>query len=90
MEENEMFGPSKLANKYLAGLKGIEIGGSYHNQFFLDTINVDFTDSCDTVFKESEIEISHKTLHVDVVSNVVEFQDVDDKVGNGFTIIIKK
>ncbi|MDR2427261.1 MAG: class I SAM-dependent methyltransferase [Endomicrobium sp.] len=32
---------SALANKYLKGLRGIEIGGSSYNDFFLNTINID-------------------------------------------------
>lgn len=37
-----MFFPiSKHATALLSGLKGIEIGGAAHNQFCLDTINVD-------------------------------------------------
>jgi hypothetical protein len=31
------FMESKLAHQYLDGLKGIEIGGSAHNSFGLDT-----------------------------------------------------
>lgn len=34
--------PSKLACRYLSGLRGVEIGGSAYNRFFLDTVNVDF------------------------------------------------
>jgi SAM-dependent methyltransferase len=35
---------SALANKYLKGLRGIEIGGSSYNNFFLNTINIDYAD----------------------------------------------
>ena len=38
------FKDSQLAHKYLDGLKGLEIGGSAHNPFNLDTLNVDYTD----------------------------------------------
>jgi len=34
--------PSKLANQYLGGLRGVEIGGASYNNFFLQTINVDY------------------------------------------------
>ena len=47
---------SALAHEYLDGLSGIEIGGSSHNSFGLDTKNVDYTDSLDTIFKKAEIE----------------------------------
>lgn len=35
------FPPSAHATALLKGLKGVEIGGAAHNQFHLDTINVD-------------------------------------------------
>lgn len=67
-----LFGrPSKLANRYLKGLKGIEIGGSSYCQFFLDTINVNFTDTSadSTVFSEKEYELTGECLKVDVVAS---------------------
>lgn len=36
-----IFKDSKMAHKYLDGLKGIEIGGAAHNPYNLNTINVD-------------------------------------------------
>jgi SAM-dependent methyltransferase len=33
--------PSALADRYLRGLRGMEIGGASFNAFFLDTLNVD-------------------------------------------------
>ena len=41
---SKVFPESKLAHKYLDGLKGVEIGGSYHNAWGLDIINVDRAD----------------------------------------------
>jgi hypothetical protein len=38
---SKRFRESTLAHRYLDGLKGLEIGGSYHNAFGLDTLNVD-------------------------------------------------
>lgn len=61
------FPESKLAHKYLDGLKGIEIGGSAHNPFGLDTINVDYTDAI-TPYKEEELALCRTMLKVDVVS----------------------
>jgi len=71
------FQESALAHKYLDGLEGIEIGGSAHNPFGLNTINVDYTDSMDTPFKLEEQEICGEKLHVDVVSegDKLPFQD---------------
>lgn len=63
------FKDSALAHKYLDGLKGIEIGGSAHNPFHLNTINVDFTDDMETVFKKAEFELCGEKLKVDVVAD---------------------
>lgn len=63
------FKESALAHKYLDGLVGIEIGGSAHNAFGLDTINVDYTDSMDTVYKNMEIELCGEALPVDVIAS---------------------
>ena len=59
---------SKLAHQYLDGLCGIEIGGSAHNPFGLNTRNVDNTDRMDTVYKLEEIQICGKALKVDIVA----------------------
>jgi SAM-dependent methyltransferase len=61
------FPPSQLANKYLTGLRGIEIGGSAHNQFFLDTLNVNYTDE-NTCFSENESLLVGHVLKVDIVA----------------------
>jgi len=63
------FKESILAHKYLDGLKGIEIGGSAHNPFGLDTINVDKYAEMDTVFKLDEQKLCGEKLAVDVVAN---------------------
>jgi SAM-dependent methyltransferase len=60
---------SALAHHYLDGMKGLEIGGSIHNPFGLDTLNVDYTASLDTIFKQAEVEIAGGTLPVDVVAS---------------------
>ena len=63
-----MYPESKLAHKYLDGLEGIEIGGSAHNPFGLNTLNVDRFRSMDTQFKKEEEELCGKKLPVDIVS----------------------
>lgn len=63
------FPPSALAARYLTGLKGVECGGSAHNSFFLDTVNVDNTDSMDTVYKKQEIELCGEAMPVDFVAD---------------------
>jgi SAM-dependent methyltransferase len=60
---------SALANSLLTGLKGIEMGASAHNPFGLDTLNVDWTDSLDTSWKEEEIKMCGETAVVDVVAD---------------------
>ena len=63
------FSESAIAHKYLKGLKGLEIGGSSHNPFGLDTLNVDVTNSFDTVFKQQEIQLCGEALKVDIITN---------------------
>lgn len=58
---------SELAHKYCVG-KGLEIGGSIHNPFSLDTLNVDITDSMETKFKKEEVRLCGKALPVDIVA----------------------
>ena len=62
------FGESALAHRLLDGLKGLEIGGSAHNQFGLDTKNVDVTERTDTTFKKLEVKFVNRTLPVDIVA----------------------
>ncbi len=69
-----IFPPSELANRWLlplakAGGAGIEIGGSAHNDFQIpNTINVDYTDSLDTIYKQDEIRLCGRAMKVDVVA----------------------
>jgi len=64
----EKFKESKLAHKYLDGLKGIEIGGAAHNPFGLNTINVDINGNMDSNYKKKEIELCGEALKVDKVA----------------------
>lgn len=63
------FQESALAHGYLDGLKGLEIGGSYHNAFGLDTLNVDFTNAMDTEFKREEVTLCGEAMPVDIVAH---------------------
>lgn len=71
---------SALALKYCIG-SGLEIGGSAHNSFGLNTKNVDFTDDLSTVYKLAEIDTCGEVLPVDIVAPgdklPVEDQSVD-------------
>jgi len=60
------FPESKLAHKYLDGLKGVEIGGSYHNAWGLDIINVDRADPPEG---NGSREVCGEDLPVHVVAN---------------------
>ena len=59
---------SKLAHQYLDNLIGIEIGGSAHNSFGLNTINVDRYKSMSTGSKLAEERLCGKKMPVDVVA----------------------
>jgi len=64
-----VFPESALAHALLDGLEGVEIGASAHNPFGLNTINVDFTNSSEMVFKRKEKDLSGgRTVAVDVVA----------------------
>jgi SAM-dependent methyltransferase len=67
--QKKFFRESALAHKLLDGLRGIEIGGSAHNAFGLNTLNVDYTDDYTTVFKKQEIELVGKCMKVDIVAS---------------------
>lgn len=60
------FPESALAHRYLDGLKGLEVGGSYHNPFGLDTKNVDYTE--ENYYKGLERKFTGKTLPVDIIA----------------------
>lgn len=62
------FQESKLAHKYLDGLSGIEIGGSAHNPFGLNTRNVDYCPDMTTVFKQAELRLCGEALPIDIVA----------------------
>lgn len=66
--QQEKFRESKLAHQLLDGKRGIEIGGSSHNAFGLNTLNVDYTDDSTTVFKQEEKVKFGQPLKVDIVS----------------------
>lgn len=62
------FPESQRAHAYLDGLRGLEIGGSAHNPFGLKTLNIDYTDSPFTFFKQTEISLCGTYLKVDLVA----------------------
>lgn len=58
--------PSKLANRYLGGLRGLEIGGAAYNNFFLRTINVDYTTRPPTAIMQ--LQWAGRLMPVDVIA----------------------
>lgn len=62
------FPESRLAHRYLDGLKGLEIGGSLHNPFGLNTKNVDHTIET-TRYKQLETRFCGKTLPIDIIAS---------------------
>lgn len=60
-----MFPESKLAHRYLDGLRGIEIGGASHNPFGLNTINVDNMEAVE-LYSGSQMQLAGRVLKIDV------------------------
>jgi SAM-dependent methyltransferase len=58
----------QLAVRYLGGLSGVEIGGSAHNRFPVDAINIDRYAQMDTIYKEEERRLAGRALAVDIVA----------------------
>jgi len=56
---------SALADRWLKGLHGVEIGGSAHHDFGLETVNVDRSTGLDTVYKREELERCGRAMHGD-------------------------
>ena len=71
---------SQFVDRYLAGLKGIEIGASAHNDFGLDAVNVDRYGDLDTPYKREEWNLSRRIRSVDVVAPGDELPFDDDSV----------
>jgi SAM-dependent methyltransferase len=59
---------SRFVTSYLRGLRGIEIGASAHNRYFLDAINVDRYADTDTIYKREERRLALRAAKVDVVA----------------------
>ncbi len=65
------FKRSALADKYLSGLKGVEIGGAAHNAFGLDTINVDRLSHESPefeIYRKEQMGFCGEVMPVDVVA----------------------
>jgi SAM-dependent methyltransferase len=69
---------SRFVTSYLKGLKGIEIGASAHNRYWLDAINVDRWGEDDTIYKREERRLAVRAAKVDVVARGDELPFDDD------------
>jgi len=71
---------SKFVTSYLRGLRGVEIGASAHNRYYLDAINVDRWGGSDTAYKRQERRLALRTAKVDLVAPGDELPFKDDAV----------
>ena len=69
-----------LAEKWLGGLKGIEIGGSAHNPFHVDAINIDRDAVKHEMYQVEERRLAGRILHVDLVASGDDLPFKDDAV----------
>ena len=70
----------QIAVRYLGGLSGVEIGGSAHNRFPVDAINIDRYARMDTIYKDEERRLSGRALAVDIVAPGDDLPLEDDSV----------
>lgn len=70
--KSKLFPESALAHRLLDGLTGLEIGGSAHNAFGLDTLNVDALSHEDphflAVYGKEQIRLCGEVMPVDIVA----------------------
>jgi SAM-dependent methyltransferase len=69
---------SAFVDRYLAELTGIEIGGSAHNDYGLDAMNVDRFGEMDTIYKQEEWRLAGRKRRVDVVAPGEDLPFADD------------
>jgi SAM-dependent methyltransferase len=69
---------SAFVDRYLTGLTGIEIGGSAHNDYGLDAMNVDRFGEMDTIYKQEEWRLAGRKRRVDIVAPGDDLPFADD------------
>jgi SAM-dependent methyltransferase len=72
--------PSQFVLSYLGGLRGVEIGGSAHNDYGLNAINVDRYGEPDTIYKQEERRLTGRPREVDLVAPGDQLPFDDDAV----------
>lgn len=60
---------SPFVHQYLDGLRGIEIGASSHNSYYLNAINVDRYESSDSKYKEEERSLVGIVAPIDIAAH---------------------
>jgi SAM-dependent methyltransferase len=60
--------PSPFVTRHLAGMVGIEIGASAHNEYGLRAINVDRYADMDTIYKQEELRLCGRKRMIDLVA----------------------
>jgi len=60
-------GPYALAERYLNGLHGVEIGGAAHNHF-VDAINIDRSANPHPAYIEEQIRLAGRAARIDLVA----------------------
>jgi len=60
--------PSPFISRHLAGMAGVEIGASAHNDYGLRAINIDRYAEMDTVYKDEERALAGRARPIDMVA----------------------
>ena len=69
IRHSKYFPESALAHQLFDGHQILEVGGSAHNSWGLDIVNVDYCADMDTVFKLAEIKLCGEAMPVDIVAD---------------------
>ena len=79
---------SEIVNKYLTGLKGIEIGGSSYADYGIDALNIDIIDipsNKNNVYYLEQIKSNSFIQNIDIISNGDDLPFKDNTVDFVFT-----
>ena len=71
---------SEIVNKYLSGLKGIEIGGGAHADFGIDAINIANINNNINIYNNGEIFFAGYLKKVDLIYNGDDLPFKDDTI----------
>jgi SAM-dependent methyltransferase len=77
--------PSVFVSQHLAGMVGVEIGASAHNDYGLRAVNVDRFADMDTVYKREELRLCGQKRMIDLVAPGDDLPFRDETVDFVFT-----